>query len=82
MGREYGAHPSAFKVLVGKYEKKRSLGRITGEWEGTIKMDLKEIILDVVNRTHFNQNRDQWYALENMVTKFWLPQYGANFLSR
>jgi hypothetical protein len=39
MGEESGVH----RVLVGKPEKKRPLGRPRPRWEGNIKMDLQEV---------------------------------------
>jgi hypothetical protein len=39
MGEDRGVH----RVLVGKPEGKRSLGRPRLKWEGNIKMDLKEV---------------------------------------
>jgi hypothetical protein len=38
-----GAKRSAYKVLVGKPEGRRPLGRPGHNWEGSIKMDLREI---------------------------------------
>jgi hypothetical protein len=39
----YGARRAAYKVLVGKPERKRPLGRPRRTWEDNIKMDLREI---------------------------------------
>jgi hypothetical protein len=38
-----GIRRGAYKILVGKSEGKRQLGRPTRRWEGKNKMDLKEI---------------------------------------
>ena len=40
MGRSKGA----YRVLVGKPEGKRSLGRPRHRWEDNIKMDLQEVV--------------------------------------
>jgi hypothetical protein len=38
-----GERRSAYRVLMGKPERKRSLGRPRSKWEDTIKMDLKQL---------------------------------------
>jgi hypothetical protein len=37
------AYRNAYRILVGKLEEKRPIGRPTPEWEDNIKMDLREI---------------------------------------
>jgi hypothetical protein len=39
----YGKKRNAFKVMMGKSERKRPVGRPKGRWEDNIKMDLREI---------------------------------------
>ena len=39
-----GEKSSAYKVLVGKYEGKRPLGRPRHRWEVSIKLDLQEVV--------------------------------------
>jgi hypothetical protein len=46
------------KVLVGKFEGKRPLGRPMRRWEGYITMDLREIGLEVAVEVHVAQDRD------------------------
>ena len=49
MGRTcstYGATQKAYRVLVGKPESKRPLGRPRHRWEDNIKMDLREVGCD------------------------------------
>jgi hypothetical protein len=36
-------------------------------WEGNIRMDLREIGSESVNRIHLTQDRDQWQALVNTI---------------
>jgi hypothetical protein len=51
------------RVLVGRPEGKRPLGRPSRRWEDNIKMDLKEIGIDGANWIHLAQDRVQWQAL-------------------
>jgi len=39
----YGREESVYRVLVGKHEGKRPIGRPRREWEYKIKMDLQEV---------------------------------------
>jgi hypothetical protein len=52
---------TAYRVLVGKPEGKRPLGRPRRRWVDNIKMDLREIEWD----GDMAQDRDQWRALVN-----------------
>jgi len=40
----YGEKRGMYRVLVGKPEGKRSLGRLRRRWEDNIKMDLQEVV--------------------------------------
>jgi hypothetical protein len=42
-GSTYGGRRGAYRVLVGKPEGKRPLGRPRRRWEGNIKMNLREV---------------------------------------
>jgi hypothetical protein len=46
------------KVLVGKSVGKRPLGRPESRWKDNIRMDLREIVWDVVDWIHVVQGRD------------------------
>ena len=50
---------NAYRVLVGKREEKRPLGRLRHRWEDNIKMDLKEVGSDARNWMDLAQDRDQ-----------------------
>jgi hypothetical protein len=63
MGEERKVH----KVLVGKPEGKRPLGRPRRRWEDGIKMDLREIGLGDVNWIRLAQDRDPWRAVVSAV---------------
>jgi hypothetical protein len=62
-----------YRVLVGRPEGKRPLGRPTRRWEDNIKMDLGEMGIDGANWIHLAQDRIQWRAFVNMVMKLWVP---------
>jgi hypothetical protein len=49
---------NANRILVGKPEGKRLLGRPRHRWEDNITMDLREIGLEVVDWIHLSQDRD------------------------
>jgi hypothetical protein len=64
-----GEEKKACKVLVGKTEGKRELGRPRSRWEDEIKMDLREIGWGGggVECIHLSQDRDRWLAVVNAV---------------
>ena len=55
------------RVLVGKPEGKRPLGRLRYTWEDNIKMDLQEVGCEVIDLTDLAQDRDRWWTLVNAV---------------
>jgi hypothetical protein len=58
---------NAHRILVGKPEGKRPLGRPRRRRVDNIKMDLREIGWDGVDWIDMAQDRDQWRALVNTV---------------
>jgi hypothetical protein len=56
-----------YKVLVGKPEGKRPLGRPRRRWEDWIRMDLREIGLGGVDWIRLVQDRDRWRAVVSAV---------------
>jgi hypothetical protein len=62
-----GEERKVYKVLVGKPEGKRPLGRPRRTWEGGIRMDLREIVLGVVDWILLSQDRDRWRAVVSAV---------------
>ena len=61
------------RVLVGKPDGKRSLGRPRRRYEDNIKMDIQEIVGDLVDRMELSQDRERWRALEGRVREFRVP---------
>jgi len=55
------------RVLVGKPEGKKPLGRPRCRWEDTIKMDLQEVGCGGMDWIDLAKNRDRWRALVNAV---------------
>ena len=55
------------KVLVGKPEGKRLLGRPRHRWEDNIKMDLQEVGRGCGDGMGLAQDRDRWRALVSTV---------------
>jgi hypothetical protein len=58
---------AACRILVGKPEVKRPLGRPRRRWVDNIKMDLRETRWDGVDWIDLAEDRDQWRALVNTV---------------
>jgi hypothetical protein len=64
---------NACRILVGKPEGNRPLGRPRRRWAENIKMDLRYIGWDGVDRTDIVHDRDQWRALVNRVLNLPVP---------
>jgi hypothetical protein len=69
MGEEKGVH----RVLVGKREGKRPLGRPRRRWEDNIKMDVQEVGGGRGEWMELAKDRDGWWALVSTVKNFWVP---------
>jgi hypothetical protein len=68
-----GAKRNAYRILMGKPEGKRPLGRPRRWWVDNIKMVLREIVYGDVDRIDLTQDRDQWRALVNTVMNLLVP---------
>jgi hypothetical protein len=68
-----GEKRNSYRILVGKPEGKRPLGRPRHRWEDNIKMDLTEIECGGMHWIDLAQDRDQWWALVNTVMNLWVP---------
>jgi hypothetical protein len=69
MGEERGV----YRVLVGKPEGKRPLGRPRHRWEDYIKMDLQEVGCGDMDWIGLTEDRDRWLALVNAVMSLRVP---------
>jgi hypothetical protein len=68
-----GEKRNAYRILVGKPEGKRPLGRPTRRWVDNIKMDLREIGCDGVDWMDMAHDRDQWRAIVNTALNLRVP---------
>jgi hypothetical protein len=62
-----GEERKLYKILVGKPEGKRPLGRPRRRWEDEIRMDLGEIGLGCVDWIRLAQDWDRWRAVVSAV---------------
>jgi hypothetical protein len=62
-----GERRNAYRILVGKPEGRRQLGRPRRKWVNSVKMDLREIGWDGMDWIDLAQDRNQWRALVNTV---------------
>ena len=76
-----GEGRGVYRVLVGKPEGKRPLGRPRRRWEDDIKMDLQEVGYGGMDWIRLAQDRDRWRALANAVMKLLVPYNAGNFLT-
>ena len=68
-----GERRDAYRVLVGRPEGKRPLGRPRFRWEDNIKMDLQEVGWGGMDWIVLAEDRDRWRAIANVVMKLWVP---------
>jgi hypothetical protein len=68
-----GAERNAYRILVGKSEGRRPLGRPRRRWVDNIKIDLREIGWDSVDWVNLAQDRYYWRAHVNTVMNLRVP---------
>ena len=78
---EYGERRGVYRVLVGKPEGKRPLGRPRCRLENNIKMDLQEVGWGSKDWIELAEDRDMWQALVNAVMNLQVPLDAGNFLT-
>jgi hypothetical protein len=64
---------NVYRVLVGKPEEKRPLGRHRLRWDDNIKINLRETGWCSMDWIHLAQDRVQWRALVNTVMNLRVP---------
>jgi hypothetical protein len=69
----YGERRGVHRVLVGKPEGTRPLGRPRRRWEDNIKRDLQEVRGGCGDWKERTEDRDRWRELVNTVMNFGVP---------
>jgi len=69
MGEERGL----YRVLVGKLEGRRPLGRPRCRWVDNIRMDLQEVGCGFMDWIGLAQDRDRWWTLMSAVMNLGVP---------
>jgi hypothetical protein len=68
-----GEGRGVYRVLVGRPEERRPLGRPRCGWEDNIRMDLKETGIDGANWIQLVQDRVQWRSFVSTVINLRVP---------
>jgi hypothetical protein len=68
-----GKGRGVYRVMVGRPEGKRPLGRPRRRWKDNIKLNLREIGIDGSNWIRLIQNRVQWRTFVSTVMSLWVP---------
>jgi hypothetical protein len=76
MGEERGV----YRMLMGRPEGKRPLGRPRRRWEDNIKMDVQEVGGGRGDWMGLGQDRDRWRALVSTVKNLRVQKNAGNFL--
>jgi hypothetical protein len=64
---------NAYRLLVGKPEERRPLGRQRHRWLDNIRMNLVEVGWGDEDWIGLAQDMDRWRALVNSVLNLWVP---------
>ena len=77
MGEERGV----YRVLVGKPEGRRPMGRPRRRWVDNIRMDLQVVGCGYMDWIGLAQDRDRWRTLVSAVMNLRVPRNAGNFLT-
>ena len=77
----YGWGEGVYRVLVGKPEGRRPLGRPRRRWVDNIRMDLQEVGCGYMDWIGLAQDRDRWWTLVSAVMNLRVPWNAGNFLT-
>jgi len=76
-----GERRGVYRVLVGKPEAKRLLGKPRHRWQDIIKIDLQEVGWVGLDWIDLAQDRDRWQALVYATMNLWVLQDVGNLTS-
>jgi len=68
-----GDRRGAYKVLVGKHEENRPLGRPRRRWQDNVKMGLQEVSWEGMDWIDLAQDRNRWRAIVNAEMNLRVP---------
>jgi hypothetical protein len=68
-----GESRGAYRILMGRPEGRRPLGRPRHRWENNIKMELQDVVWGFMDWTDLAQDRDRCRALMNAVMNIRFP---------
>ena len=68
-----GVERGVYRVLVGKPEGKRPLGRPRRRWVDSIRMDLQEVGFGYIDWIRLAKDRDRWQTLVSAVMNLRVP---------
>jgi hypothetical protein len=68
-----GEGRGAYRILVGRPEGRRPLGRPRCRWKDNIKMELQEVGWGGMDWIDISQDRDRWRALVNAIMNVQVP---------
>ena len=71
--RRMGEERGVYRILVGKPEGKRPLGRPSRRWVDNIRMDLQEVGCGYVDWIRLAQDRNRWLPLVSAVMNLRVP---------
>ena len=77
----YGWREGVYRVLVGKSEGKRPMGRPRRRWVDNIRMGLQEVGCGYVDWIGLAQDRDSWRTLVSAVMNLRVPWNAGNLLT-
>jgi hypothetical protein len=76
-----GERRGVYKVLVGKPEGKRLLGRPRRRRKDNIRMDVQKVGCGNMGWIDLAQDRDRWQALVNVIMNLRVSEIAGNFLT-